>query len=158
MGEQRLEGKTALVTGATAGIGAVIVRRFAAEGARVVFCGRSEGPGRALAEQIGDAVKFIAADVTRPEDTRRLADQAAAWLGRIEILVNNAAAPPPDVPLERIDAAALPGYMASVLGSTILMTSALVPILRAQGSGAIINIGSTAAHRANSSSSVYSAS
>jgi NAD(P)-dependent dehydrogenase (short-subunit alcohol dehydrogenase family) len=157
MGEQRLEGKTALVTGATAGIGAVIVRRFAAEGARVVFCGRSEGPGRALAEQIGDAVKFIAADVTRPEDTRRLADQAAAWLGRIEILVNNAAAPPPDVPLERIDAAALPGYMASVLGSTILMTSALVPILRAQGSGAIINIGSTAAHRANSSSSVYSA-
>jgi NAD(P)-dependent dehydrogenase (short-subunit alcohol dehydrogenase family) len=59
--------------------------------------------------------------------------------------------------VERIDAEALPGYMASVLGSVVLMTSAVVPLMKAQGAGVIVNIGSTAAHRAHSSSSVYSA-
>ncbi|GMV48074.1 MAG: dehydrogenase [Pseudomonadota bacterium] len=157
MTSRRLDGHGAVVTGASTGIGAAIVRHFVAEGARVVFCGRTEGPGRALADELGSAARFVIADVTRPEDTLRLVEQAAAWLGRIDSLVNNAAAPPPDLPVERIDAAALPGYMASVLGSTILMTSAAVPAMQRQGRGSIVNIGSTAAHRANSSSSVYSA-
>ena len=157
MTTRRLDGHGALVTGASTGIGAAIVRRFVAEGARVVFCGRTAAPGHALAGELGSAAHFVQADVTRPEDTRRLVEQAAAWLGRIDSLVNNAAAPPPDLPVERIDAAALPGQMASVLGSTILMTSAVVPVMRRQGRGSIVNIGSTAAHRANSSSSVYSA-
>lgn len=157
MADRRLENRRILVTGASAGIGAAIVRRFVADGARVVFCGRQEAPGRALAGTLGEAVHFVAADVTRADDVARLVDSATQWLGGIDCLVNNAAAPPPDVPVERIDPATLPGHMASVLGSTILMTAAVVPVMKLQRRGVIVNIGSTAAHRANSSSSVYSA-
>jgi NAD(P)-dependent dehydrogenase (short-subunit alcohol dehydrogenase family) len=157
MDQPRFAGRGVLVTGGSIGIGAAIVQRFVEEGARVVFCGRLALPGQARAQSLGEAVRFVAADVTRAGDVAQLVQQASAWLGRIDVLVNNAAAPPPDVPVERIDAEALPGYMASVLGSVVLMTSAVVPLMKAQGAGVIVNIGSTAAHRAHSSSSVYSA-
>ena len=157
MDQPRFAGRGVLVTGGGIGIGAAIVQRFVEEGARVVFCGRQALSGQARAQALGEAVRFVAADVTRAGDVAQLVQQAAAWLGRIDVLVNNAAAPPPDVPVERIDAETLPGYMASVLGSVVLMTSAVVPLMKAQGAGVIVNIGSTAAHRAHSSSSVYSA-
>jgi NAD(P)-dependent dehydrogenase (short-subunit alcohol dehydrogenase family) len=75
----------------------------------VVFCGRSAAPGRALAEtlsaDLGVTVHFVAADVTLAEDVTRLVEATLARLGRIDVLVNNAAAPPPDVAVEAIDAA-----------------------------------------------------
>ncbi|XVH33106.1 SDR family NAD(P)-dependent oxidoreductase (plasmid) [Haloferacaceae archaeon DSL9] len=92
----RLDGRTAIVTGSTRGIGAGIARRFAAEGANVVVSGRSETAGEAVAGEIctsamdGDAT-FVRADMREPDDIEDLIGAAAIEYGNIDILVNNAA-------------------------------------------------------------------
>ena len=76
----RLEGKTALITGATSGMGVDVVRRFVAEGAKVVFCGRSEGAGQAVAAEIGPGAHYIRADVSREDEVATLVAGAKAEL------------------------------------------------------------------------------
>jgi NAD(P)-dependent dehydrogenase (short-subunit alcohol dehydrogenase family) len=84
----RLEGKAALVTGATSGIGLAIAERFAAEGARLLLTGRNRESGERLAKKLG--ADFIAADVTKPGLADALVQETTQRLGRIDILVNNA--------------------------------------------------------------------
>ncbi|WP_297444006.1 SDR family NAD(P)-dependent oxidoreductase [Acidocella sp.] len=84
----RLQGKVALITGATAGIGLATARKFAAEGARVLLSGRNEQAGTALAATLGGA--FMAADLSAPDSATRLVDWAEATAGRLDVLVNNA--------------------------------------------------------------------
>ena len=154
----RLDGKTALITGATSGMGVDVVRRFVAEGAKVVFCGRSEGAGQAVAAEIGPGAHYIRADVSREDEVAALVAGAKAELGgRIDILFNNAAPALRDTPVTELDAATVAAAAAGIFGSVVLMTKHVVPVMIAQGGGSILNNGSTAAHRANSSPSVYSA-
>ncbi len=82
-------GKTAVVTGATVGIGEAVTRRLISEGAAVVMVARGKEKGNQLAQELGDAASFIAADVTDPESAQLVADTASAQ-GAIDILVNNA--------------------------------------------------------------------
>jgi NAD(P)-dependent dehydrogenase (short-subunit alcohol dehydrogenase family) len=84
----RLAGKTALVTGATSGIGLAIAERFAADGARLLLTGRNSDAGEQLAKKLG--ADFIAGDVTEPGIADRLVQETVRRLGRIDILVNNA--------------------------------------------------------------------
>src|SRR5215472_13810797 len=85
---RRLAGKTAIVTGATSGIGMATALRFAAEGARVVLCGRNKAAGAELAAEIGDdRAALVLGDVTDPLTARAAVDAA----GMPDILVNNAA-------------------------------------------------------------------
>lgn len=84
----RLDGKAALVTGATSGIGAEIVRRFVAEGAGVAFTGRDAARGEAVAAETGST--FVAADVRSDDDAARAVGTAVARLGGLDILVCNA--------------------------------------------------------------------
>jgi NAD(P)-dependent dehydrogenase (short-subunit alcohol dehydrogenase family) len=88
----RLDGKTALVTGGTSGLGLAITRRYVEEGAQVVFTGRNEEAGRAVeAEQgLADRAWFVKADATDEDSVRRSVESAVARLGRLDILVNNA--------------------------------------------------------------------
>ena len=86
----RLDGRVALITGGTGGIGAATVRRFVAEGAWVVASGRSHERGAELVRELGDQVRFVAADVTRAEQIDTLIDETVAWRGRLDILFNNA--------------------------------------------------------------------
>ena len=89
-----LSEKRALVTGSTAGIGAAIARQLASEGVAVVVHGRDEQRGQRVAAELtgaGRCAVFIGADLARSADIARLASQARAALGAIDIFVNNAA-------------------------------------------------------------------
>jgi len=86
-----LTGRTALITGASAGIGAGIARAFAEAGARVVVVARSVGPLQQLAESIGPAALAIPGDVTESGTADRVVREAADHTGKIDVLVNNAA-------------------------------------------------------------------
>lgn len=90
----RLEGKAAIVTGGTAGIGAGIAKLFAQEGANVMIIGRNEARGSKVCQEIESyGVKgiFVKADVGSKEDTISFIDQAVSEFGRLDIMVNNAA-------------------------------------------------------------------
>lgn len=85
--------RTVLVTGGSRGIGAATVRALHREGAWVVVhCGHDREPADALAAELGDRVTVVLADITDPQARLRLWDEAVAWRGRVDVLVNNAGA------------------------------------------------------------------
>src|SRR3954454_4474488 len=135
----RLASKVAVVTGGTSGIGRRIVDRFAAEGAAVVFSGRRAALGAEVARATGAA--FVEADVAREADAERTVGRAADAHGRLDVLVNNAGAPGPpgrlqDLPLDGFDRT-----LAVHLRGTLAHMKHAAPLMRAQGSGSIVNIG-----------------
>ncbi len=85
-----LSGKTALVTGASGGIGGAIARAFHAQGATVALAGTREAALSALAAELGSRAQSLVADLSQPEAPERLVKDAEAALGQIDILVNNA--------------------------------------------------------------------
>jgi meso-butanediol dehydrogenase/(S,S)-butanediol dehydrogenase/diacetyl reductase len=85
---QDLAGKTALITGATSGIGRAIAETFAASGVHMVLTGRNQIAGADLANDLG--ARFVAGDITDPELPKRLVAEALAAFGRLDILINNA--------------------------------------------------------------------
>jgi meso-butanediol dehydrogenase/(S,S)-butanediol dehydrogenase/diacetyl reductase len=87
-GVGRLDGKAALITGATSGIGLAIAERFAEEGARLLLTGRNQESGEKLAKKLG--ASFIAADVTARSSADDLVRDMVKGIGRIDILINNA--------------------------------------------------------------------
>ena len=90
----RLKGKVAIVTGSTSGIGIGIARLFAAEGAKVVICGRREEKGQAVVDRIvkeGGEASYHFMDITSTESIEKLMADTAEKYGKIDVLVNNAA-------------------------------------------------------------------
>lgn len=150
----RMKDKVAIVTGGTSGIGRRMVERFGEEGAVVYFTGRRTELGAQVAAATG--ANFIEADAALEEDARRTIDLVYNQAGKLDVLVNNAGGPAPvgrleDLPLDGFDTA----IATHVRGALAHMKHAS-PIMRAQKSGSIINIGSVAAHRAGySSSAIY---
>jgi NAD(P)-dependent dehydrogenase (short-subunit alcohol dehydrogenase family) len=153
---RRLDGKVALITGGTGGIGAATVRRFVTEGAWVVASGRSSERGAELERELGERVKFVAADVTHDEQLGALIDEAAAWRGRLDVLFNNAGETQVPASLLTLEPAALRTEIDTLFTSVVLATRKSALAMREHG-GVILNCSSTAAHRAGSQSAVYSA-
>lgn len=153
---RKLEGRVALITGGTGGIGAGTVRRFIAEGAWVVASGRSQERGAELVRELGERVRFIAADVTRAEQIDTLIDETLAWRGRLDVLFNNAGETQAPASLIALEPATLRTETDTLFTSVVLATRKAALAMREQG-GVILNISSTTAHRAGSQSAVYSA-
>jgi NAD(P)-dependent dehydrogenase (short-subunit alcohol dehydrogenase family) len=131
----RLEGRRALVTGGTSGIGAAIVRRFVAEGAQVVFTGRSRERGAAVAGETGAAM--VLADVRSPDDIRRSVDEAAGRLGGLDVAVLNAGVLA-DAPLSATDDETWDGVIDTNLIAPYRYAVATMPLLEASGSGSMV--------------------
>jgi len=148
----RLEGKIAVVTGGTSGIGRRIVERFVEEGAAVVFSGRWAALGQQIAGTL--SATFVEADVAKEADVERTIKTAVAAHGRLDILVNNAGGPAPAGRLETLSLDGFDQAIAVHVRGPLAHIKHASPIMRAQGGGAIINIGSVAGHRAGYSSSV----
>src|SRR6266851_6070183 len=139
----RLADKVAIVTGVGAGIGEAIAIRFAEEGARLVLNDISDSAGQATLKKItglGAKAIFVAADVSKEADDRRMADSAAQAFGRIDIVVNNAA----DFTQKSVEAADTRDWE-KVLGvnviGTALVSKFAIPHMKAKG-GSIVNIAS----------------
>lgn len=143
----RLQGKTALVTGAASGFGRAIAERFAAEGARVGVLDIDEAGARRVAEGIGEAAFPVAADVADGASVAAAVGRADEALGGIGIVVNNAGWSHPNRPVMEIDEAAFDKVFAVNVKSIFHFTHEMVPRWRAAGGGVMINIGSTAGIR-----------
>lgn len=154
---QPLEGRTALVTGASRGIGAAVSRSLAAAGARVVVTARSGAALEALAAELGGGARAVPADLTRADDVERLTsvlieggDGAAP-----EILVNNAGIFAL-APLERMPVTTFVASLETNLVAPFRVLRAVLPAMRARGRGHIVTIGSVADRVAFPENGAYS--
>jgi NAD(P)-dependent dehydrogenase (short-subunit alcohol dehydrogenase family) len=151
----RLEGKVAVITGGTSGIGAATAELFVEEGAQVVLTGRSQEKGAALAERLGDSAVYHPCNVTRESDIQAAIELATERFGRLDVLFNNAGGPTlggvADITSEQIDYG-----VRLLLCSVILGIKHAVEPMRAGGGGAIINNSSIAAIRYNQGNILYS--
>ncbi|MDX3850119.1 SDR family oxidoreductase [Streptomyces sp. AK02-01A] len=156
-----LDGRTALVTGSTSGIGRAIAVRLAAEGAHVIVSGRDTGRGQAVVSAIratGGRADFAAADLATARDARALADTALGLAdGRVDILVNNAGVFPATSTLG-LDEATYAKVMDVNVRGPIFLTQALLPSMLDRGDGVIINMGSWVAQVGFIGGALYSAS
>jgi len=152
-----LDGKVAIITGGTSGIGARTAELFAAEGAKVVIAGRRQAEGEALAKQLGPAALFARTDITREADIKSLIEQTLAKFGRLDCLFNNAGNPGKIAPIADIDMDHFDTVIATHVRGVVLGMKYAAPAMIRQGSGSIINTGSIAGLRAGYSAHSYSA-
>jgi NAD(P)-dependent dehydrogenase (short-subunit alcohol dehydrogenase family) len=154
----RLNGKVAVITGATSGIGWRTAEIFVAEGAKIVIAGRRTAEGEALAKQLGPNCAFLQTDVTVEEQMSALIALAVEKFGRVDCLFNNAGGPAQTGGIEGLDVGRFDAAMATLVRSVMLGMKHAAPYMKKQGSGSIINNGSIAGRLAGfSSSMVYSA-
>jgi NAD(P)-dependent dehydrogenase (short-subunit alcohol dehydrogenase family) len=155
----RLDGRTALVTGSTSGIGRAVATSLAARGAHVLVSGRDVARGhRAVSElRVIGAADFVPADLSTFTGTRELATQALEVTGRVDILVNNAGifrfGPTSDTAEATFD-----GTYAVNVKAPYFLVQALAPRMAERGSGAVVNILSGAAHRGSVAAGLYGSS
>ena len=142
-----LDGKVAVVTGASRGIGAAVARAFSSAGAAVALAARDEAALDRLADELRDAggqTLAVPTDVGDAEAVRRLVDQTVAHFGRLDIACNNAAGGGhPPTPLADVDIAAFDSAFAVNLRGVFLAMKYEIPAMLATG-GAIVNMSSTA--------------
>jgi NAD(P)-dependent dehydrogenase (short-subunit alcohol dehydrogenase family) len=158
-----LDGKVALVTGSTSGIGLATARRFGEAGARaVVVNGRDAVAGRAVAEALsaampGTVFRFIAADYRDPAATAAMFAEIAEAFGGLDILVHTATGGgPPDL-FMNIDPADWQATLEGKLISLMRCCRAAIPLMMAKGGGAIVSVASDAAKLATPGESVIGA-
>lgn len=153
----RLEGKTALVTGAGSGIGKCIAETYAREGARVAVVDVNADAAKQAARGIGNTAIALRCDVTKKDDVNAVVEETLSALGRLDILVNNAGATHVNKPMLEIDEEEFDRIYAVNVKGVFLGCQAVVPHFRKNGGGVIINIGSTAGLRPRPGLSAYNA-
>jgi NAD(P)-dependent dehydrogenase (short-subunit alcohol dehydrogenase family) len=153
----RLQGKTAIITGAGSGIGEASAKIFAAEGARVAVVDSDAEGGRRVARAVGDSGLFLEADVTRAADVEAMTRAAVERFGRIDILFNNAGVSSVGA-LHEASEQEWDRVMAVNTKGIYLVCKYVVPVMMGQKSGCILNMASGAAIMGLAQRAVYSAS
>jgi meso-butanediol dehydrogenase / (S,S)-butanediol dehydrogenase / diacetyl reductase len=143
----RLQGKVALITGGGTGIGAAVAEAFINEGARVCVTGRRREELEKLARRFPDnQINICAADVSKPDDIQRMVESAAAFGGKLNIVVNNAAMGVPKTVVDTDSDVWQKVVDTNLTGPFLVMKYAIPHMLRA-GGGSIINVASVGAIR-----------
>ena len=154
----RLAGKTALITGAARGIGRAFAEAYVKEGARVAIADIDIARARATAAEIGRAAVAVELDVTRQDSIDTAISETVAALGRIDILINNAAifTAAPLVEIDRKDYERV--FSINVAGTLFVMQAVAQHMIERGGGGKIINMASQAGRRGEALVAVYCAS
>ena len=153
-----LASKVALITGAAAGFGEAIARRFVQEGAQVLVADLDGDRAQAVASSLGAAARAVRCDVSRRADVDAAVAACLQAFGRVDILVNNAGTTHRNQSMLEVDEATFDRVFAVNVKSIFHTTQAVVPLMKAQGRGCIVNIGSTAGIRPRPGLAWYNAS
>lgn len=157
----KLESKVAVITGAGSGIAKATAVLFAEEGAKVVVADINDQNGKATVEQIknngGEAV-FIHTDVTKSDDVSAMIDLAVSTYGGVDIMYSVAGIGQPVTPTEELSEEMFDKVIAINLKGVFLCAKYAIPVMKKNGSGVIINMGSIAGVRPRSQAIAYAAS
>jgi 3-oxoacyl-[acyl-carrier protein] reductase len=153
----RLADKVAIVTGAGSGMGQSIAQTYAREGAKVAVLDVEEKAGRAVAAEIGENAIFLRCDVARRADIDAAVAATLKSFGSLDILVNNAGVSHVNKPVLEISEAEFDRVFAINVKGLFLFSQGVVPAMRKNGGGVIVNIGSTAGLRPRPGLSAYNA-
>jgi NAD(P)-dependent dehydrogenase (short-subunit alcohol dehydrogenase family) len=156
----RLDGRIALVTGAGGDIGIAIIRELAQRGASIVASDHDAGALAAAVRQLPSGTPHMihVTDVTSEDDMRHLFKNAHAWVGRLDILFNNAGVEGPIAPLPDLNVAEFRRVMDINVTGVFLGMKYALPLMMAAGAGSIINTASTAGLRGSAQMPAYVAS
>jgi 3-oxoacyl-[acyl-carrier protein] reductase len=153
----RLKDKVAIVTGAGSGMGEAIAHTYAREGAKVAVLDVNEQAANKVASAIGAAALAVACDVTDKADIARAVEMTEKKFGVTDILVNNAGVAHVNKPLMEIDEREYDRVFDVNVKGVFMFVQSVVPAMRRQGGGVIVNIGSTAGLRPRPGLSAYNA-
>ncbi|WP_306147433.1 MULTISPECIES: L-iditol 2-dehydrogenase [unclassified Roseibium] len=155
---KRLDGKTALITGAARGIGLAFAKAYVAEGARVAIADIDSARAHQVAADLGPAAIAVEMDVTRQESIDTAVSETVSQLGQIDILINNAAifSAAPVVEIDRADFARV--FDINVAGTLFTLQAVARHMIERGGGGKIINMASQAGRRGEPLVAVYCAS
>ena len=147
----KLDGKVALITGSTSGMGRDTAYLFAKEGAKVVVTGRSEARAKAVVDKIradGGEATYVLADTNDPSAPKKIFDAAMAAYGTVDVLMNNAGM----LSLAQFDTCTAEEFMQAInvnVTSALLLSQLVAPVMKAKGGGHIINVASIVGWAAN---------
>ena len=151
-------GEVAIVTGAAGGIGAATARMLAAQGAKVILTDVKQAPGAQIAEEIGEAARFVAHDVSNGCDWKTVLSVAEDSFGPVSILVNNAGIASTPTPLYEVSEADYRRVIEINQLSCFLGMKTVAPSMIRRGGGAMVNVSSVAGLKAERGAIAYVAS
>lgn len=139
----RMNQKVAIVTGGASGFGEGIVRKFVSEGAQVLIVDINIAAAKNLATELGSATQACETNVSSSADVEKMKDTALNAFGRIDVLVNNAGITHKPMAMEDVSEADFDKVFAVNAKSVFLAAKHIIPVMKAQGAGAILNVAST---------------
>ena len=154
----RLQDKCAIVTGAGSGFGTGIAKKFIDEGAHVMIADINTAAAQRVADDLGSRATAITVDVSQAADVEAMSEATLKTLGRIDILVNNAGVTHLPAPMETISEADFDRVLAINAKSVFLSARYIIPIMKKQARGVVLNVASTAGVSPRPNLSWYNAS